>query len=191
MGIINHGRQLVKRRVYSVAVDRSRVHSRIHLTYGVRCDIQIVGRRSAASHGGICCLGIASGLVGQTIRLVLSHQSRLQHQSPVQLMYARRGTMKTRFFALLLCISLLLPMVLVGPTVTPVKAADTLLVPSEYATIQAAIDAAADGDTIVVAAGTYDNVTNAEQFPIRVNKELTLLGAQANVDPRPSHGGRT
>ncbi|MEW6216527.1 MAG: hypothetical protein AB1543_02470, partial [Candidatus Bipolaricaulota bacterium] len=52
--------------------------------------------------------------------------------------------------------------------------------------IQAVIDTAAAGDTIVVAAGTY-NLTGT----INVTKTLTILGAQANVDPRPSVGGRT
>ncbi len=52
--------------------------------------------------------------------------------------------------------------------------------------IQAVIDTAAAGDTIVVAAGTY-NLTGT----INVTKMLTILGAQANVDPRPSAGGRT
>ncbi len=45
-----------------------------------------------------------------------------------------------------------------------------------FTTIQAAINAAAPGDTIQVAAATY-----AEQ--INVNKALTLLGPNANVNP--------
>ena len=35
------------------------------------------------------------------------------------------------------------------------SAADTLLVPKEFTTIQAAVDAAVDGDTIRVSAGVY------------------------------------
>ncbi|MDD3714507.1 MAG: right-handed parallel beta-helix repeat-containing protein [Atribacterota bacterium] len=58
-----------------------------------------------------------------------------------------------------------------------------------YDTIQAAINGAAEGDTIKVAAGMYNS--SIETFPITINKSLTLLGAQANVDPRPSKGGRS
>jgi hypothetical protein len=53
-------------------------------------------------------------------------------------------------FALLLVVSLGLA------TTTPVAAATTIHVPTDYPTIQAAIDAAASGDTILVAAGEYD-----------------------------------
>jgi len=52
-----------------------------------------------------------------------------------------------------------------------------------YATIQEAIDAAADGDTITVAAGTYTLTST-----INISKSVTLLGPQANIDPRPSFG---
>lgn len=59
-----------------------------------------------------------------------------------------------------------------------------------FCTIQDAVNAASDSDTIVVAAGTYNS--SYETFPINVNKNgIILLGAQANVDPRPSQGGRT
>ncbi|RKX29245.1 MAG: hypothetical protein DRP71_16515 [Verrucomicrobia bacterium] len=48
--------------------------------------------------------------------------------------------------------------------------AETLLVPSQYATIQSAVDVAAPGDEIVVSAGLYE-----EQLVI--TKDLTLTGA--------------
>jgi Ca2+-binding RTX toxin-like protein len=44
----------------------------------------------------------------------------------------------------------------------------------DYATIQEAINAANDGDTIIVAAGTYD------ESPV-INKAVTIQGAQAGV----------
>jgi parallel beta-helix repeat protein len=59
----------------------------------------------------------------------------------------------------------------------------------DYSTISEAMAAASDGVTIEVCAGTYDS--SVETFPVTINKSLTLLGAQANVDPRPSQGGRT
>lgn len=53
-----------------------------------------------------------------------------------------------------------------------------------YCTIQLGVDNANSGDVIHVAAEIYqENVT--------IDKSLTLNGAQANVDPRPSAGGRT
>jgi len=51
-------------------------------------------------------------------------------------------------------------------------------VPGDYSTISSAISAASPGDTIVVAAGVYN-----EHVVINV-ANLTLLGAQANVDAR-------
>ncbi|HUU62901.1 MAG TPA: right-handed parallel beta-helix repeat-containing protein [Dehalococcoidia bacterium] len=48
-----------------------------------------------------------------------------------------------------------------------------------------------NGDTIIVAAGTYSPSTNGEAVPIVISKSVTLKGTQADVDPRPSSGGRS
>ncbi len=67
-------------------------------------------------------------------------------------------------------------------------------VPNDYGTIQEAIDAAEDGDIIKVAAGTYTNdIWDGSSY--RIEKSVTLLGAQAGVDPNGSteerEGGET
>jgi predicted outer membrane repeat protein len=63
-----------------------------------------------------------------------------------------------------------------------------LLVPEEYATIQSAVDAAVDGDTILVAPGTY------RESILWTGKAIALLGAGPGVtivDPSsPGPGGR-
>jgi hypothetical protein len=66
--------------------------------------------------------------------------------------------------------------------------ADTITVnwdgSGDYTTIQAAVDAAAPGDTIVVAAGEYvENVV--------IDRSLTLLGAEAGVPAGGSRGVRS
>ncbi|MBW1744682.1 MAG: hypothetical protein JRI70_10665 [Deltaproteobacteria bacterium] len=52
---------------------------------------------------------------------------------------------------------------------------DTWHVPGDYLTIQGAIDAASDGDTIVIAAGTYN------EYDITIDKSLTIQGAGMGI----------
>jgi hypothetical protein len=80
-------------------------------------------------------------------------------------------------FALVLVMSL-------GLATTPLVLADVIEVPDDYDTIQEAVDAASDNDTIMVAAGLYkENVV--------IDKSLTLKGAQAGVDARNRSGAET
>ena len=82
-------------------------------------------------------------------------------------------------------IRILLPMVsfMVGLSSA---AGETLQVPSEYATIQSAISAASDGDTVLVAAGQYDEQINFLGKAIHVvssdGPEATIIrGSSAGV----------
>src|SRR3954454_14248787 len=64
--------------------------------------------------------------------------------------------------------------------------ANTLNVPTQYATIASAVNAANSGDTILVEAGTYHESLSW------VGKDLTLQGAGADqsiIDPSAANGG--
>ena len=88
-----------------------------------------------------------------------------------------------KIFSILFALVLVVSLGLV--TAAPVLADGTIIyVPDDYPTIQSAINASSDGDTIMVAAGLYEE-------SVVINKSLTLRGAQAGVDARTRSGNET
>jgi hypothetical protein len=65
----------------------------------------------------------------------------------------------------------LIPLIIIG-LVSPLASAADLFVPRQYPAIQAAIDAAATGDTILVAPGVYSEAISV------VGKSLALIGVE-------------
>ena len=93
------------------------------------------------------------------------HHAHVRRRKPTSLWLIRTTT-----FMLVM----VLPGVLAGLVATsvPAEARTVLVVPRDYATIQAAVNAAAPGSTVRVEPGTY-----TEQLVI--DKDLTLTGAGA------------
>ncbi len=77
--------------------------------------------------------------------------------------------LRRRSFHVWIIMVFVLSLTMLGQSPQPARAA-TISVPADYATIQEAINAASDGDTITVAAGSYAG-------GIRINKSVTLSGA--------------
>lgn len=86
----------------------------------------------------------------------------------------RGHTHMVRYAAIILLVGLLLPYL----KSTPAHAA-TLNVPGDYATIQAALQAASNGDTITVAAGTYnESLVVTKSVIIEASGDVILDGKQ-------------
>ena len=75
-----------------------------------------------------------------------------------------------KLLSMLFGLVLLVSLVLV--TAAPVAAAGIIHVPDDYSTIQAALNASQDGDTIMVAAGTYD------AFLVQGKSNLSIIGSE-------------
>jgi parallel beta-helix repeat protein len=90
---------------------------------------------------------------------------------------------KRNILALLL--AALLAVILL-PSATVGAQTGTLIVPDQYPTIQAAIDSASAGDTVLVKAGTY-----SLSGTILINKPLSLIGENASTTIIDQNGGHS
>ncbi len=86
--------------------------------------------------------------------------------------------MPDRIFSGILMALLLIGMLTLTFRIQPVKAQPaTIIVPDDYPTIQAAINAAKDGDTVYVKSGVYQQVNYQIGVPdIQINKSISLIG---------------
>ncbi|MBS3777787.1 MAG: hypothetical protein KGY50_00670, partial [Candidatus Thermoplasmatota archaeon] len=87
-------------------------------------------------------------------------------------------------FNKLVIFTIMVTMCLSAMVLLPTASADTINVPSDYSTIQAAIDNANPGDTIIVAAGTYTE-------DITIDKAITLQGANTGIPGDGSRGSES
>ena len=58
---------------------------------------------------------------------------------------------------------------------------ETILIPEDFGTIQGGINAASEGDTVLLAAGTYSPLTNSEVFPIDMASGIHLIGSGEDI----------
>jgi len=75
-----------------------------------------------------------------------------------------------RFFALTLLVTLLAMALPLGVTEAEASPA-TIYVPDNYSTIQAAVDAASPGDTIIVYPGTYNENVDVNKDHLTIKSE--------------------
>src|SRR4051812_36308994 len=70
---------------------------------------------------------------------------------------------------------------------SPASAKSTLMVPSQYSTIQAAVDAAKPGDTVLIAPGTYHEQVNVTKDNITIKgdnsetESIVIDGDETNM----------
>lgn len=92
---------------------------------------------------------------------------------------------KRNIVSTLLSLSFIAILVIITMPIIPTSASPGVInVPGEQPTIQAAINAATSGDTIIVAAGSYTGAV--------VNKSLTIQGASGGasiITSGPHYGG--
>jgi nitrous oxidase accessory protein len=79
--------------------------------------------------------------------------------------------------AVMLLVLVLLLTAIAGTSFVKKARAETITVPDDYATIQDAINAATEGDTVFVKKGTYEGPINQT---LVINKSLSLIGEDVN-----------